>query len=534
MKINTKWIAVLASTSAVLASCLPAQAADAPIYMEAVGPGVSLDVLATSGDTVTGYLIPGTPDGIGAYKSGSTIKLIMNHEFTAAQAVAAGRTSTLATGSTISEVTLDAASGKVSSAKELLKSILWYDYQNKTWGSTPTAPIDTPTGTLNYYGVAYGKNLDRFCSSSLANAGTFTYKANGKTIGYSGAVYFTAEESGINSRGFAMNTAGELVQLPKLGLAGQETFNAAATTNNKTVILGNEDDSVVKSELRLYVGTKNNTGAWYEKAGLTNGTSYFAKIDGMASDTEFRNTVGKGIEKNVIFNEYNTDATAVIQNSWAGTVSTGFSRIEDGAFDPKHPNDYYFVTTSSNADPKATALDPNNPDVTKRDGGGLWRLRFKDINNPLKGATVKLLLDGTEAPYLNMPDNLTIDSLGHILLQEDPGGNDHVARVAAYDVSTGKLAIVAKFADKYFGKNADAATKITNDEESSGVLDVTSLFKKSASDKTSYFVLDAQVHTTTAIAARPDLGSSAAIAAAVEGGQLYLLKIADWSKVEFK
>ena len=533
MKSSIKLLASMATVATVFTTAMPAIAADVPVYMETVGTGVSLDVLATSGDTIGSYLLPGTPDGIGAYKSGSSIKLIMNHEFTAAATALAGRTSNLAGGSTVSEVTLNPTTGKVTSAKELLNSVLWYDYQNKTWGSTPTAPTGTAADTKNYYGVAYGKNLDRFCSSSLANAGTFSYKSNGKTIGYTGAVYFTAEESGIHSRGFAMSTTGELVQLPKLGLAGQETFNAAATTGSKTVILGNEDDSAITSELRLYVGTKNNTGTWYQKAGLTNGTSYFAKIDGIGTDTQFRTDAGKGVEKSVSFNEYNSDATAAEQNSYAGVVSTGFTRIEDGAFDPKHPNDYYFLTTESNKAAGAIALDPNNKDVTSRDGGGLWRLRFKDINNPTKGATIKLLLDGSEAPYLNKPDNLTIDSLGHILIQEDPGGNDHVARVAAYNIATGKIAIVAKFVDKYFAKTADVATKITNDEESSGILDVTSFFKKNASDKTSYFVLDAQVHATPS-ASRPDLGSGSSIATAVEGGQLYLLKIADWSKVEFK
>lgn len=533
MKNNTKLIAIAATAAAVVTTCLPAQAAETPVYMEAVASGATLEVLATSADSIGNYFFPGTPDGIGAYKTGNSVKLLINHEFTAAQAATSGLASAVAGGSTVSEITVNSVTGKVTSAKELLNKVLWYNYQTGTWGDAPTAPTGTAADQKNYYGIAYGKNLDRFCSSSLAQAGTFTYKSNGKTVGYTGAVYFTPEESGIHSRGFAMNTTGELVQLPKLGLAGQETFNVAKTTNSKTVILGNEDDSAILSEVRMYIGNKNNTGTWYEKAGLTNGTSYFVKIDGMASDTEFRTTVGKGVEKNVIFNEYNTDATAAIQNSYAGTLSTGFTRVEDGAFDPKNPNDYYFVTTESNKDVKATALDPNNPDVTKRDGGALWRLRFKDINNPLKGATIKMLLDGSEAPYLNKPDNLTIDSLGHILIQEDPGENDHVARVVAYDVKTGKLAVVAKFADKYFAKNADAATKITIDEESSGILDVTGFFKKSSKDKASYYVLDAQVHATPT-AARPDLGSGAAITKAVEGGQLYLLKIADWSKVEFK
>jgi secreted PhoX family phosphatase len=529
----------IAATSAVLgllaAGSLPAHATDKPVYMEAIATGATLDVLATSGDTIGGYALPGTPDGIGAYKDSKGIQLIVNHEFTAVQAAFAQANGAVTGGSTVSQLTLDPATGKITAAKELLNKVTWYNYQTKTYGATPTAPTGTAEGIKNYYGLAYQKNLDRFCSSSLAAAGTFSYKSNGKSIGYDGAIYFTPEESGNESRGFAMNTSGELVQLPKLGLAGQETFNAAATTNAKTVIVGNEDDAVLAGELRLYVGTKNNSGRWFEKAGLTNGVSYFAKVDGISTDLEFRSFVGKGTPAKVTFNKYDTNATAVSQNSHVGSLSTGFSRIEDGAFDPSHPNDYYFITTESAKWEKSTTLDPQNSDVTARDGGALWRLRFKDVNDPLKGATVEMLLDGSEWIYANKPDNITIDSLGHILIQEDPGGNDQVSRIFAYDIKSEKLAVIAKFKDAYFKKDAPAATKITNDEESSGILDVSKLYRKSSSDKSSYYVLDAQVHATVA-ASRPDLSAAeaAALTKVVEGGQLYLLKIPAWSAVTFK
>jgi secreted PhoX family phosphatase len=63
--------------------------------------------------------------------------------------------------------------------------------------------------------------------------------------------------------------------------------------------------------------------------------------------------------------------------------------------------------------------------VTGRDGGGLWRLRFANIENPSLGGTLQLLLDGTEEiaagePKLNKPDNMAIDTHGNLLIQEDP------------------------------------------------------------------------------------------------------------------
>ena len=134
---------------------------------------------------------------------------------------------------------------------------------------------------------------------------------------------------------------------------------------------------------------------------------------------------------------------------------------------------------------------------------------------------------------LNKPDNITVDSLGNVLIQEDPGNNDQLARVVAYRISDGKLGVVARFKPAYFDK-ANTATFMTADEESSGVVEATSLMRSGSSDTASYYVLDAQVHAKTSVA-RPDITDAAAKAtvdtAAVEGGQLYVQKFTDWSKV---
>jgi kynurenine formamidase len=140
-----------------------------------------------------------------------------------------------------------------------------------------------------------------------------------------------------------------------------------------------------------------------------------------------------------------------------------------------------------------------------------------------------MLLDGSEAPYLNKPDNIDMDANGHILIQEDPGNNDTIARVVAYRVSDGKLGVVAKFVDQYF--KPGSPTLITRDEESSGITDVTEFLRTSTSDTKSYFVLDAQIHAPI-LTARPDLANAdaarkAAMVNAIEGGQLYLMTVAD-------
>jgi secreted PhoX family phosphatase len=139
-----------------------------------------------------------------------------------------------------------------------------------------------------------------------------------------------------------------------------------------------------------------------------------------------------------------------------------------------------------------------------------------------------MLLNGGEAPYLSKPDNLAIDESGHILIQEDPGNNAHLARVLAYRISDGKLATVAQFDKTYFA--TDATSPITIDEESSGIVNANAFLKKSG-DSASYYFFNAQVHATTSKSRLESTPVDALDQAAIEGGQFYLLKIADWNKI---
>jgi hypothetical protein len=102
-------------------------------------------------------------------------------------------------------------------------------------------------------------------------------------------------------------------------------------------------------------------------------------------------------------------------------------------------------------------------------------------------------------------------------------------------VSDGKLAVVGQFDANKFIKGGSEF--MTEDEESSGIIDATKLLAKPG-DTNSYFFFNAQIHTPTgAIAARPDLaGRNAAKkeainTATVEGGQFYVMTISNWDTV---
>ena len=519
-------IACLAAI-AMLFSIQPAKAADLIVYMEPVASGVTLDVIATAGDTIDGYLIGGVPDGTGVIPVNGKLRILTNHEWSSTNPIAAARASTIGmtTGSYVSEMHYDLKQKKIVAGKDFMEWIYWYDYQSEQWGLVPTAPAGA--AALDSYGTQnHSYLINRFCSSTLADAGEFYNQKTG--AGYKGAVYLTGEEGGDESRGFAGNQDGEFVQIPGFGLAAWETFVNAPTTSNATVVMGNEDGAATDSQLWMYVGSKTKTGEWYEKAGLANGKLYVMATD-VLNDNAFRAKYSKGQSAPASFKVIDYQQNGKLQNDKARELGMTLARVEDGHFDPRNPNDYYFITTESNKDPKATEPNPATPTVS-RDGGALWRLRFADVNNPTKGATLTMLLDGSEEPYLSKPDNIVVDDAGNVLIQEDPGNNAQVSRVVAYRISDGKIATVAKFKDAYFD-SANTSTFITQDEESSGIIDVTNYFKSGKSDKAKYYLMVAQIHATPA-KARPDLDPSpVGIANAVEGGQWYVMKINDWSSI---
>jgi hypothetical protein len=528
-------LAVAMSIATLSTFATPAYAA-APVYMEASAPSTTLTPIVSAGDMIGTYLVPGIPDGLGVIKNGNTLRIITNHEWSATNAVAAGRTTAggLVSGSFLSDMTYDIASKKITKAVDLFKDVVWYNYTTGKYGNTPGAPegavVKDGYGALNHSYL-----LNRFCSGSLAPEDTFFDKASG--TGIKDALFFAGEESSDESRGFATNlTTGQLVQLPALGLAGWENFIPAPTTTKNTVIMGNEDGPAKDSQLWMYMGSKTKTGTWFEKAGLTNGKSYVLAASAtapVANDAEIRTKYGKNKPIAVTFASVNTKVNGKSQNIEANTKGIELARVEDGHFDPNKPNDFYFVTTQSDSDANnkivgATTPNPATPTVP-RDGGALWRLRFVDVNKPFLGTTLELLLDGSEDIYMSKPDNITVDTLGNVLIQEDPGDNAHLARIVSYRIRDGKVGTIAQFKAEYFAPGA--ASLITSDEESSGIVEVTEELRTSKSDKASYFMFVAQIHATPA-KARPDMDATdATLAKAVEGGQWYILKITNWTDV---
>jgi hypothetical protein len=153
-------------------------------------------------------------------------------------------------------------------------------------------------------------------------------------------------------------------------------------------------------------------------------------------------------------------------------------------------------------------------------------MRFADIEDPTAGGTITLLLDGKESIALNKPDNMVIDTRGNLLIQEDPGNVNPIARIVAYRISDGAMGAVATFDPNLF--TPGASNFLTKDEESSGIIDMESLGYPAGT-----FFLDAQVHTSTGLPADPSPASDNAgtVDEFVEHGQLLKMFISDFSNV---
>lgn len=238
----------------------------------------------------------------------------------------------------------------------------------------------------------------------------------------------------------------------------------------------------------------------------------------------------------VDFKKINTDQSGAAQAASARTLGTEFARVEDGHFNPANKNEYFFITTQSDSDGNmatnttaatsgtgwtgnatGTGATVNSPAVKEsasgstpsRDGGALWKLTFVNVNQPELGATLDLVLNGSEAPTaqaldltpakVNKLDNITISDDGTVaFLQEDPGGNDQIARLLAVRLSDRKLVSVATFDPNMFGVSGSAGNangQMTNDEETSGVFDATKLFGGTGST----FMFNAQIHPVSTL-----------------------------------
>jgi hypothetical protein len=470
---------------------------DTSPYVVPVAPGVRTSSLLTVGDGVGGYRMAGIPDGLGAYRvDGNRLTLLMNHEINELQGIVRRHGQR---GAFVSEWKIDRKSFEVTAGRDLIDpGVQYWDYLAGSYSLLPTAPFGAP--------------FDRFCSNTLTTPQQLLSEETGN--GYPGQLFFPNEENGDIGRGFGLTTGGTMAQLPRLGLFSYENTVPAYNRTDTTLVMGSED--AADGQVWIYAGSKQAGGSPFDRAGLTNGTPSVVSLGDVTNDAGFRAAYAKGTPARFVLREVDWNQSGAALNAEAKSKGVSLNRIEDSHWDPASPNDLYFLTTEGGAG----ADSPTGR--YGRDGGGLWRLTFDDIERPQLGGTLTLLLDGSEPPFLNKPDNMTIDGEGNLLIQEDPGNNVALARIVAYRIADGARGVVAQFDSALFGWTGDKLPngnpvlqpgQLTFDEESSGIIDAHPTIGPR------WFLFDAQVHRTLP---DPEL---------VQGGQLLALHVESWKAV---
>jgi hypothetical protein len=332
----------------------------------------------------------------------------------------------------------------------------------------------------------------RLCSADLPPTSAFFDFASG--LGTQTRIYMNGEESGPEGRAFAWivngTESGRVYELPRLGNFSWENAVANPGTGSKTVVIGTDDST--PGQVYLYVGDKQAAGNEVEKAGLTNGRLYGIKVPAFANESNATTVGASGTAFTLQEMGPNGNAGvltgAQLQAESTAEGVTEFLRPEDGQWDPGNANRFYFVTT-------------NGPTSPSR----LWALDFTDAKQPELGGNIKMLLEGREGQV--MFDNMTVTADGKVILQEDPGNNARLAKVWEYDVATDRLTQLAEHDPARF---SGLTPPFTQDEESSGVIDVTDIL---GSPGKQVFLLDIQAHYPFG---DPEI---------VEGGQLLAMTI---------
>ena len=487
-------------------------------YLTSRDSGVQFTSILTVGDTVSGYRMVGIPDGMGAYDNNDgTFTLLMNHEIihTLGVARAHGQKGSFVSSWVVNKYTL-----QVVSIQDFL--------QNNT--SVYLSDYNQTTGTVHSgYLAAATTIISRLCPADLAapTAYQWTDSGTGTVYGTAARIFQSGEESGglvtgvgpevetlfgrqfafvaTDDQNTALNEAGTAWELPHGGLFAWENNLANPLAQRKTIVTGMDDGSPI-GQVYMWVGDKQTAGNVVERAGLTrqgaNDNMYVLRVPGLST------VDGSGVPIETVGTPVSGAFTMVNEGDVSGLTFAGlealsdssgaaqFLRPEDGTWDPNNPSDFYFVTTSQ--------YDQTKDGVGSQVGRSrLYKLHFTDIANPEVGGTITSLLDGTEAG--NMFDNMTISG-GKIIIQEDPGNQEHLAKVWSYDIATDALTEIAQHDRARFGDVGVPATSPFNrDEESSGVIDMSEILGPDT------FLLNVQAHYA--------IGGEL-----VEGGQLLMMR----------
>jgi hypothetical protein len=486
--------------------------------------GYSVDPIFTIGESFDGYTPPGILDGLGAFAlDDDTVRIFANHEFSAdlgyAYTLASGAE---ITGARVSYFDLNKETLQVEDAG------LAYDTIINRAGEV----VDEATD-LEFAG------LDRFCSAQYVAAHQF-----GEGRGLEDDIFFTGEETDGGTE-FALDpNSNTLYAVPWMGRAAWENVTEldTGTTDQVAFLIG--DDREAASSL-MYVGEKDTSeGAdFLARNGLSNGKLYTWKPDAFVADTPtFINEEGEEVDADTAPDPFGFNSTG---NSQSGTwveldyyrpdlAGTALDTNEDESIQDEMGYDELGFATQAQQDqlfinaggfqfsrPEDVATNPEDGTIavlasTGRDNrfpidswGTTYTIDtdFDESGNPVT-AQFDILYDGDDAGNgqfespdfgLRSPDNLDWSDDGNIYVQEDrsydefgltSGEETSIWKIAP---ETGTLTRIAQMdRDAIPEGQTDSEPEDIGNWESSGILDVSSLFNENPGSR---FIYGVQAHS---------------------------------------
>lgn len=349
-------------------------------YLVPVEPGVITDPIVSTGDVIGGYQMSGIPDGLGAYKDGGNIQLLMNHELGASfPGTPPG------VDARISKLTID----------DKTHSVL--------------------AGTYLFNGNLVTEGFERFCSATLETINGTPY-------------YFTGEEAinaGHDGTSIAMNAAtGAWTATPQFGHIQHENIVPVERIKKFMVVTTDDDFRVgFRSLFLAYIADS------LEDAIAGNGQLYFWKAT-HASDTPATMHEGDTIPGEFVpLTQAENASSTTIKTAATGRGAFAFSRLEDVATAQQTPGRLYLSDTGKVGDVSET--------------GRIYQMDI-DPSDPTKASLTFLLDSLNGARFANPDNlDTSAHSLVFQEDRESPFRDIH-NRVLVYDFKTGSLRVVAR------------------------------------------------------------------------------------------
>lgn len=472
------------------------------------------------------YQFAGVPDGLGAFVLPDTdgaFELVVTHEL---RYNAGKRRLHACSGAFVSRWTIDTTHWNQKKGKGRIGVVAGRDQIRYVhhW----VFSVDSPGS----YRTSKSVPIERLCSADLPEPSALFFEEGGKQFGTRERIFLGGEETHTrykyeHGRAFAHVLTGpregHTYELPHLGRASFENALACPVSQKKTIVVLPDDaeshgvydgDDPTKadpcameynhyrppSELYVYVGEKQAAedaeASVYPPelaaAGLVGGTLYGVQVvlDGKPVKWEHRefgfgtkNYVGKAEfrlvnlgdrSKPVLIGKDGCDPLPkdnpgiALQRDSIEHGITQFLRPEDGAWDPRkgHQNDFYFGTTDS--------FDGNSR---------LFKLVFYNLgtvgDSDEPCGSIEIMLNAREEPTdcsharkyrFHSLDSITVDPLGRVLLQEDPGSETYFTRTLLYLPEKNELYSVAEGNREVFGRLGSHF--LTTDEEAAGIIPV--------------------------------------------------------------